>query len=507
MEEKVRWGILGAGGIAHRFARSLAHEPSAELLAISCRNPEKGRAFADTFGVSRIYDQGDAGHLALLQDPDVDAVYIALPHHLHFDWVMQAIDCGKAVLCEKPAMMSAAEMRSVEAFAKAKKVLFMEAMKPRFMPIYPELFRRIRAGEVGTLLSIRTDLCNAVSFEETGGIGATYHTQLESGGALTDTGCYCISWLEEVLTTFGLSPADLQLTSVHAVNKNGVNYYTDASFRAQLLTLRMRTAFDRAFPRQAVLTGTGGTITVLDLHRPVQAEIARIGNAPEVLSIPAEIDDFYGEIHYFSTLLLAGEKESPQMTLASSVRMAEISDRIRAAFTPDGHALELLQQQEDTLVWPHPFRSADALKLGNELARLAEEDPSFDRDVAIRIYRESDGLVLFQYMMDEKAERNYAFMDGKRQVTLATGHSSLYAVLAHTLDENAYPSCFSDPEKYCVSGGSFPIREQNPETGSLPHTATVSVSGLHEGKDHELVVRALSNVLGKPLAVFPYAAV
>ncbi|MEE1274686.1 MAG: Gfo/Idh/MocA family oxidoreductase, partial [Olegusella sp.] len=113
-EEKkaVRWGILGAGNIAHRFAQSLSHVEGAELVALSCRSAEKAAAFAGEFGVERsgvfsdeALGAADAAHTALLADPEVDAVYLSLPHALHHDWAVRALRAGKAVLCEKPAML------------------------------------------------------------------------------------------------------------------------------------------------------------------------------------------------------------------------------------------------------------------------------------------------------------------------------------------------------------------------------------------------------------------
>ena len=98
----VKFGIIGAGNIAHRFAKSLASHPDGELVAISARNEEKGRAFAKEFSVQAVYPDG----AALLEDADVDAVYIALPHGLHAEWSVRAIRAGKAVLCEKPAALS-----------------------------------------------------------------------------------------------------------------------------------------------------------------------------------------------------------------------------------------------------------------------------------------------------------------------------------------------------------------------------------------------------------------
>ena len=144
----VRWGIVGAGNIAHRFARSLANEPRSELTTISCRSAAKATAFALEHGVAAegaLSDEalgGVAGsaHAALLTRPDVDAVYVALPHHLHAEWVVAALRAGKAVLCEKPLCVSPEETALLTRTAHETQSLLMEGMKTRFLPLY----RRVR---------------------------------------------------------------------------------------------------------------------------------------------------------------------------------------------------------------------------------------------------------------------------------------------------------------------------------------------------------------------------
>ena len=134
----VSWGILGAGNIAHRFAASLAHVEGARLVAASCRTLQKAETFLGEVpheSEARAY----AGHEALLADPDVDAIYLALPHEFHHDWAIRALRAGKAVLCEKPAMLNAQEMAEVADVARETGCLFMEAMKPRFVPLYAQI--------------------------------------------------------------------------------------------------------------------------------------------------------------------------------------------------------------------------------------------------------------------------------------------------------------------------------------------------------------------------------
>ncbi len=136
----VKFGIIGAGNIAHRFAKSLAAHPDGKLVAISARNEEKGRAFAKEFSAPDIYQDG----MALLKDADVEAVYIALPHGLHAEWSVRAIRAGKAVLCEKPAALTEAEMNMITAAAEEEGVLFFGGLESPFCTVVRRTEKRDR---------------------------------------------------------------------------------------------------------------------------------------------------------------------------------------------------------------------------------------------------------------------------------------------------------------------------------------------------------------------------
>src|SRR5207247_3048297 len=99
---KLRWGILGPGRIAPRIARALADNERGELLAVASRDPERGRAFAERHGAQTVHDTYEA----LLADPSIDVVYVALPNGLHAEWTVRALDAGKHVLCEKPLALT-----------------------------------------------------------------------------------------------------------------------------------------------------------------------------------------------------------------------------------------------------------------------------------------------------------------------------------------------------------------------------------------------------------------
>lgn len=315
----IRWGILGGGNIARRFAASMESVKDNQIAAVSCRRQEKAEAFAGSFGIERAC----GSHGDLLEDEEIDAVYLALPHGLHCEWAVRAMKAGKAVLCEKPAAMSEQEMRLMRETAEKCGVLFMEAMKTRFIPAYREVKRLVMEGAIGEVVRVETSLCNAMPFDSA---HPTYHTDPAQGGALLDVGIYCACYLEDFLQG---GPA---LKKLKAEFRGGVDFYTDAELEWPSGSGRLTCAFDRAEPRRALIRGTGGQIVIEELHRP--REFFIISDAGEKkITLPYEVDDFYGEIVHFAQCLQEGRKESPVMPIGASVRCAAILDRIREGFS------------------------------------------------------------------------------------------------------------------------------------------------------------------------------
>lgn len=306
----IHWGIIGTGYIAGRFAASLKKEPRCTLAAVSSRNLTKAEEFAKKISAEKAY----AGHDSLLADKNIDAVYIALPHALHKEFSIKALKAGKAVLCEKPATLNFAEMEEIAKVARAEKKLFMEAMKPRFVPLYEKI--KSARGEIGEITRVETSLCNLMELT-----GKTYHTQKGQGGALLDVGIYCTSWLEDFLG---------EITGVKKVSvkiENEIDYYVDAELNFGEKTGRLECAFDRKKPRQAIIYGTNGKIIVEELHRPQSMTIN-----DKIISVPYEVDDFFGEIKHFVNCLEEGKIESEIMPLNSSLNCAKILESISKNF-------------------------------------------------------------------------------------------------------------------------------------------------------------------------------
>jgi len=186
MAKHINWGILGCAGIAGRSViPAMESSANASLLGIASRDARKAREWAARFGIPKAF----AGYQALLDDPEIEAVYIPLPNHLHAEWAIKAAASGKHVLCEKPMALNAAEVQKMAGAARGAGVLLMEAFMYRFHPQIEKALGLIRAGTLGDLRAVRS----AFSFPFKGGPGDYRWRPEMGGGALYDVGCYPIS--------------------------------------------------------------------------------------------------------------------------------------------------------------------------------------------------------------------------------------------------------------------------------------------------------------------------
>ncbi len=185
MVEQVTWGVLGAGYIARvAMAPALARLPGARLLAIAGHDGERARRLAEAHGVTRVY--GD--YQALLDDPDIQCVYIALANDQHRQWTERAAAAGKNVLCEKPLGRDAAEAQLMRAACEQAGVALMEALMYRFHPRIAQALAMVERGAIGEPRALETSFCFTLDDPE------NYRMRQEQGGgALLDVGGYCVS--------------------------------------------------------------------------------------------------------------------------------------------------------------------------------------------------------------------------------------------------------------------------------------------------------------------------
>lgn len=254
MPDRLRWGILGAASIAiRRLIPAIARSHTGILTAIASRDEQKAAQVGRQFGIPRAY----GSYEALLDDAEVDAVYIPLPNSLHRPWTERAAAARKHVLCEKPLGVNAAEAAAMVASCEEAGVVLQEAFMYRFHPQIERMEQLLREGAVGPLWLVRA----AFSFGVTGP-----NVRLEAelgGGGLLDVGCYGVNIsrlaLGEPNTAFASAVYDRGVD----VRLAGALRFVDA--RMALVDCGLRTPYRQ----ECEIVGVDGSITI---PRPFQPE-------------------------------------------------------------------------------------------------------------------------------------------------------------------------------------------------------------------------------------------
>jgi predicted dehydrogenase len=280
----VRWGILGAGHIAGKFAADLLVSPDCIPAAVASRSLDKAKSFAAQSGIARSH----GNYRDLAEDPEVDIIYVATPHSLHRDHVLLCLRAGKSVLCEKPFALNGAQADEMADAAKKSGLFMMEALWTRFLPHILALQRTVRSGAIGELRTLTAD------FGFTGGgypDGRLFAPAL-GGGALLDVGIYPLTL---AFLLFG-HPETAQ--SMASIGSTGVDEQCGMLLgypHGGLAVLSASVVGDTG--QEAVISGTGGRIIV---HSPwwksgrftVHAE----GRDPETVHLPMAGNGFVHEI-------------------------------------------------------------------------------------------------------------------------------------------------------------------------------------------------------------------
>jgi predicted dehydrogenase len=313
----IRWGILGPGGIAHTFATAVNTCTRAQLVAVGSRNKDRAERFATQHGIPTTH----VGYEALVEDPQVDAVYVASPHSEHREHALLAIAAGKHVLVEKAFARNAAEAQEVVDAARAAGVFCMEAMWTRFLPHVVALRSVLARGDIGTVVGLIADHGQAFAARP-----ATHriHNPELAGGALLDLGVYPVSFAHDLLGVPDtiMAVGSLTPTGVDAQISIALGFGPDV--QASLHT----TSYAKT-ATTAVIFGQEGRIEIAgDFYRPTSFTVTRDDGS--WWSYDREVDGgFQYQAAEVARRIAAGEKESPVITLDNSLEVMRTLDEIR----------------------------------------------------------------------------------------------------------------------------------------------------------------------------------
>ncbi len=317
---KFRWGILGTGSIARQFVRGLNSVPEAEVLAVGSRSEASAAKFADKRNIPRRH----ASYQALASDPDVDVVYIATPHPFHAENATLCLEAGKAVLCEKPFCVNAAEAERVVGLAREKGLFLMEGMWTRFFPLMEEVRRLVSEGSLGEVRMLNVDF----GFRADPDPASRLFAPGLGGGALLDVGVYCVSFASMVLGRPSRSVGISHLGET-GVDEQASVVLEHEGGRLANLSIGIRTTT----PQEATIMGTEGYVRIhAPWWRPKSMTISRPGEEDESVEAPVSGNGFNYEAAEVMRCLEAGKTESDIMPLDETVSVMRTMDTIRAAW-------------------------------------------------------------------------------------------------------------------------------------------------------------------------------
>ncbi|HRK34968.1 MAG TPA: Gfo/Idh/MocA family oxidoreductase [Candidatus Hydrogenedentes bacterium] len=319
MSSAIRWGILGTGAIARKFVKGLASIPDAELSAVGSRARSTADSFAAEFGVLRAH----ASYEALASDPDVDVIYVSTPHQLHCANTLLCLEHGKAVLCEKPFAINAAEARQMVKKAGEKKLFLMEAMWTRFIPVMLQVKQWLKEGRIGEPRMVMADFGFRAEVKPDWRLFSKEY----GGGSLLDVGIYPISFASMVL---GGEP--VAVTGSAHIGETGVDeqagmVLTYSGGRLAVLASGIRTETQH----DAYILGEEGSIRV---HAPfwcaTEATLKVKDQDPVVFSQAHQSNGYEYQAMEVMHCMRQGKVESAGMTWNESVILMETMDRLRA---------------------------------------------------------------------------------------------------------------------------------------------------------------------------------
>jgi predicted dehydrogenase len=331
MSEGLRLGVLGTGNIARQFIAGARASRRCRIAAVGSRQVANARLLADEFAIERAH----GNYTALIDDATIEAVYIALPNALHFEWTIRALHAGKHVLCEKPLAVRAEQAKEMFATAEREGKRLIEAVMYRSHPQTRAILELLHRGEIGDLKMVRTSFCLRTRKPD----GNVRFQRELAGGALLDVGCYCVDFSRLVM---GEEPSNI-VAAGHLWTSGVDDFVTAtlsfpsgriATFQCALLVQADNTA---------MICGTDGFMEIPVPWKPAsQSSISVVRMTPprmdgavgptltparSTYSINAGSDVYAIEVDHFATAIL--DNAPPAILPHDSIANATILDTIR----------------------------------------------------------------------------------------------------------------------------------------------------------------------------------
>jgi len=312
-----KWGIIGPGRIAHKFAQAVYKVRGASIHAIASKSAREPDKLKQDFEAEKCYNSYEA----LATDKEVDAIYIATPHRFHYENALTCLEAGKPVLCEKSFTVNAQEAETLFKKSQEKQVFIMEALWTRFLPIYEPVRKWIEAGEIGQVRHVYSTLGFIARRDP-----ADRLLNIElAGGTVLDLGVYTSGMTQWVL---GANPQQVQ-ASGH-IGETGVDETINITYQyAGRVSAQFCCTFEFGPPNQLRIYGSEGSILVHTSFVDGTRATLEKGKRTKTIKKPFKINGFEYQIEAAMRAISEGRLDCPQMTQADTLGNMRALDAIR----------------------------------------------------------------------------------------------------------------------------------------------------------------------------------
>ncbi|MCI4442760.1 MAG: Gfo/Idh/MocA family oxidoreductase [Lentimicrobium sp.] len=314
---KINWGIIGLGNIAHQFANDLMLVEDAELAAVASRDAQKSKEFAEKYHCKKSYSSYDD----IINDPEIDILYIATPHSSHATLTIKALQSNKHVLCEKPIALNYADALQMITASNTNNKFFMEAFWTRFNPSFREAFSKIKKGKIGEVKYINADF--AFYVENLEGVGNRTTDMNLGGGSLLDIGVYPLFLCYVVL---GIPSEILAKSNFH---QTGADLQTSMILQYENAQAILHSSFVSTSNIKATINGTKGRINLNTLWHEAQSYTLNVDNQEQEFLLPTKGKGFTYEIEECHQCIKENRIESKFWSHQNSLELIKIVDEVR----------------------------------------------------------------------------------------------------------------------------------------------------------------------------------
>lgn len=315
--KKIRFGIVGTGTIAHRFANAIKNVACAELAAVASRSEENAKKFGDEFGITYRFDSYEK----MARSDVIDAAYIAVPHSGHIDCSCLMMNAGKHVLCEKPMAVNLAEAEEMFRCAESNNVMLMEAMWARLVPGTQKMLELVESGVLGDILAVEGKFCYTMDEDE-----MDHHVfkPENGGGSLLDVGVYGLNFASWYLGK------DVEQISAQCSVYGGVDSHTCALIKYNNGGIAdISSAILLRKPNEGFVYGSKGYAYLRRFYAPQEIELHFNDGTAQTIATPYAGNGFEEQITHFCECVAEGLTSSPIVTPEQTLYITKQMDEIR----------------------------------------------------------------------------------------------------------------------------------------------------------------------------------